>query len=311
MRDEDSGTRSRRDTTSEGSGSSLTRLLLPQTLGLNAFLALGFIAAATAWNVSWLTVVLIILAFVGARNAGHAFNQIVDRRYDALNPRTSGRPLVTGSLSVRTATIVVLLNVIMLFAAAWFLNWLVFLLAPVALALVLGYSYAKRVTAWTTVLLGLVQAMIPAGVYLATKEALPLPALAAGFAVIFFGTAFESVHSLGDIESDKRLGLRSLPLLLGSRRSVLAIGAFLATSLVLFGLFGYLVPFKPAFFIGLAGMAIVGAWEVWFLWRGTQPEGGAAPGPKGLENAGFPLMANLAIGALFFVAVMAGLYLAI
>jgi 4-hydroxybenzoate polyprenyltransferase len=307
MRNEAGKTPSPPDETGDAAGSSFTRLLLPQTLGLNAFLALGFIAAATAWNVSWLTVILILLAFIGARNAGHAFNQIVDRRFDALNPRTSTRPLVTGSMSVRTAAIVVVLNVAILFAAAWFLNWLVFLLAPVALALVLGYSYAKRVTAWTTVLLGLVQAMIPAGVYLATKEALPLPALAAGFAVIFFGTAFESVHSLGDLESDRKLGFRSLPLLLGPRRSVPAIGVFLAISLSLFGLFGYLAPLKSTFFVALAGMAIVAAWEVRLLWRGVQsPEGGSQP--RGLENAGFPLIANLAIGALFFAGVMLGLY---
>jgi 4-hydroxybenzoate polyprenyltransferase len=309
MRNEANETPSAPGSAEADRGSSFAKLLLPQTLGLNAFLALGFIAAATDWNVSWFTIVLILLAFIGARNAGHAFNQIVDRRFDALNPRTADRPLVTGSMSLRTAAMVVVLNVALLFAAAWFLNWLVFLLAPIALALVLGYSYAKRVTAWTTVLLGLVQAMIPAGVYLATKEALPLPALVAGFAVIFFGTAFESVHSLGDMESDRRLGLRSIPLLLGARRAVLATGLILVASLVLFGLFGYLVPLKASFFVLLAAMGAVAAWEVWFLWGQAQSTPGTSPAAKGLENIGFPLMANLAMGGLFFAGVMVGLYL--
>jgi 4-hydroxybenzoate polyprenyltransferase len=293
-------------------GSSLSKLLLPQTLGLNAFLALAFIAAATRWNVSLVTVILILLAFIGARNAGHAFNQIADRRYDTLNPRTADRPLVTGSMSVHTAEVVVGVNVALLFVCAWLLNILVLLLAPIALVLVLGYSFAKRFTAWTTVMLGLVQSMVCAGVYLATWEGLPLVAIAGSAAVLFFGTAFESVHSLGDMDSDARLGLRSLPLLLGPRRSVAAVAAFLACSMALFGVFGYLAAFGTGFYVALLFMCIVCGWEVSSLWSWAGRLTPGRPGRDiltgGLEGGGIPFVANLVIGALFFTGVMLGIF---
>lgn len=274
----------------------LTRLLLPQTLGLNLFLTLGFIGAATAWRVGWLTVVLILLAFVGARNTGHAFNQIVDMRLDRRNPRTQDRPLVTGEMRLSTAYLVVVLNAALVVVASALLNPLVLLLSPVALLLVMGYSYTKRFTTWTTVVLGLVQSMVPVAIYLATREALPLAAVVGGVSVLLFGTAFETVHSLGDVDSDRRLGLHSIPVRLGRRRSVRLTALLLGLSLLSFGAYAFLVPLGAGFLIGLAGMSGFAAWEV-----------GTLVTEKAPIRRVFP--ANFAFAGMFLAAVVLGTFL--
>ncbi len=284
----------------------LSRLLLLQTLGLNAFLVVGFLVAATRLHVAVVTVVLIFLAFFGARNAGHAFNQVVDIRYDRLNPRTQDRPLVSGGMSTSTALLVVAANVALVVGAAALLNPLVLLLAPVGLALALGYSYTKRYTAGTTVLLGLVQSIIPAGVYLATWEALPPAALAGATAVLLFGTGFETIHSLGDLETDRRFGLHSLPLALGPQRAVTLVGVLFGASIVFFGLFGYLASLGIFYYAALVGMAIFAALETRFVARSLAPE---APRETHNLEGGSPLIANLAIGAFFFVGTLLGVFL--
>ncbi len=271
----------------------LNQLLLPQQLGLNLFLALGFIGGATGWRISVWTGLWIVVGFVAFRNAGHAFNQIVDLRYDAQNPRTRDRPLVTGRLSIGAAKLVVLANIVILFVAAYLLNFLVLLLAPVALALVLGYSYTKRYTAWTTVLLGMVEAMIPVGIYLATQQALNLPALVGGFAVLSFGTGFETVHSLGDIASDRELGLHSIPTFLGREGGIAAAAAFFSVSLGLFGIYGAVLGLGGLYLVGLIGMGAALAWEI-----------------RALSKKGLPISkvfwANFAFGMFFLLGILFG-----
>lgn len=276
--------------------SGLSKLLIPRSLGLNLCLAIGFIGAATGFHLEWYTAVLILIAFFGARNAGHAFNQIVDRQFDAQNPRTVDRPLVTGEMSTRTAWIVVGASVAMVIVAAWLINLLVLILAPVALLLVMGYSYTKRFTSWTTVVLGLVQSILPVAIYLATKDELPLAGVVAGVAVMLFGTGFETVHSLGDIESDMRLGLHSIPVLFGRDRSIQFVGAVFTLSLISFGAFSFLAGLAPWFFLGFAAMAVALAWEFISL----------RAGKRGL---GVIFAANFAFGIFFLVAVLLGLYL--
>ena len=270
----------------------VNRLLILQNLGLNAFLTLGFLWAATQGHPSLVDALLVLVAFVGARNAGHAFNQIVDRDLDARNPRTRDRPLVTGSLSVRFAGALVAGNLVVVLVAAWLLNPLVLLLAPLALALVLGYSYTKRYTPFTTVILGSVEAMVPAGVYLALVEGLPPAAWAGIGGVLLFGTAFESVHSLQDLDADRESGIHSLPRSLGERRTVPLVAGLLAASLVFLLLFGTLASLGLPFDLALLAMAAVAAWEI-----------------RGLSTRSVPLRtlfrAHFAMGLAFLLGVWA------
>ncbi len=243
----------------KGAGRELGRFLEIQNLGLNLPFAVAFLLVATDGYPRLVPLLLLLVAFVAARNAGHAFNRWADLRYDTLNPRTQDRALVAGRYAPRTALLLTAANAAVVVVASYFLNPLALILAPVALALVLGYSYTKRFTALTTVFLGLVEAVTPAAVFIGMLGRLPTGALWAVFGILAWGTAFETVHSLGDVGSDRSLGLRSLPLALGPDRSVVLVAVLHAAALVLLGLFGWAEGLGWAYYLGLAVVAALAA----------------------------------------------------
>jgi len=225
---------------STGWAREIGRFLEFQNIGLNLPFAVAFLLAAAHGLPTWQTFVLVVIAVLAARNAGHAFNRWADRALDAQNPRTQHRALVTGRLSPAFALLVTALSAATLVAAAAFLNLLALALSPVALALIFGYSYSKRYTAFTTVYLGLVEALVPAGVFIAVTGTLPVVAVVAVFGMLLWGTAFETVHSLGDLATDRSLGLYSIPRAFGTRASLVLVAVFHAGALLLFGGFGWL-----------------------------------------------------------------------
>ncbi len=235
----------------------LGRFLEIQNLGLNLPFALAFLLLASGGRPNLITLFLIVVAFVAARNAGHSFNRWADRHLDAANPRTRTRALVTGGTSPTFALGFCGLNAAVLVVAAYFLNPLAFVLAPVALALVLGYSYTKRVTSFTTAFLGLVEAVTPAAVYIGVTGTLPVVVLLAVVGLLAWGTAFETIHSLGDVESDRALGLFSVPVRWGVRASVRLVPVLHASALVLLALFGLALHLTSAYFAALVVMAVL------------------------------------------------------
>ena len=236
---------------------SLGRFLEIQTLGLNLAFALAFLLLAAAGHPKPWALLWVIVAFMAARNAGHSFNRWVDRRLDAANPRTKDRALVTGRYSPGFALGFCAANSALLVLAAYLLNPLAFVLAPVALAIVLGYSYTKRVTSFTTAFLGLVQAITPGAVYIAITGTLPWVALIAVFALLAWGTAFETIHSLGDVESDRRLGLFSVPVRWGVPASVRLVVTLHGAAIVLFALFGLALHLTVAYYAALVAMVVL------------------------------------------------------
>ena len=222
----------------------------------------------------WGTFFWILVAMVGARTCAMAFNRIVDRRWDALNPRTAQRHLVTGEISLPSAWLLCLLAAGALIGASWRLNALCFALSPIALFFVCFYSLTKRFTDFTHVWLGLALAIAPVGAWLAVTgkwEWLPadgsLPGLA-GFrrglvvpsvlasAVVLWLVGFDIIYATQDYEFDRTHGLRSLVVRWGP---VNALGvAFLAHLFMwaLLVLFGVLNGFRLAYWIGL--MVILG-----------------------------------------------------
>jgi 4-hydroxybenzoate polyprenyltransferase len=247
------------DVPSSGPTPGLGRFLEIQNLGLNLPFAIAFLLLAAGGLPTVRTAILVVIAFVAARNTGHSFNRYADRRLDAANPRTRGRALVTGQRSPRFALGFAAANAAVLVVAAYLLNPLAFVLAPVALALVLGYSYTKRLTTFTTAFLGLVEAATPAAVYIAVRGTLPLVALVAVGALLAWGTAFETVHSLGDLESDRALGLFSVPVRIGPRASVRLVGALHALALLLLATFGALLGLPLPYFLALGAMGGIAA----------------------------------------------------
>lgn len=276
-------------------GAGLGRFLEIQTLGLNLSFALAFLLLAAGGWPTLRTTVLVVIAFVAARNSGHSFNRWADRRLDAANPRTQGRALVTGQFSPSFALGLAAGNGAVLVVAAYLLNPLAFVLAPVALALVFGYSYTKRVTSFTTAFLGLVQAVTPAAIYIAVRGELPLVALVAVGALLAWGTAFETVHSLGDLASDRALGLFSIPVRVGVRTSVRLVAALHASALLLLATFGVLLDLPLPYFLALAAMGLLAA--------ATDSTLAARP-----TDARVPFERHFALGLLFLAGVVVSLF---
>ncbi|HZY70884.1 MAG TPA: UbiA family prenyltransferase [Thermoplasmata archaeon] len=233
------------------------RFLEIQNLGLNLPFAVAFLLAAARGVPSWWVTGLIVVAFVAARNAGHSFNRWADRGYDAANPRTRGRALPSGRLSPTFALTVAVLSGGLLIVAAGLLNLLALALAPVALALIFVYSYTKRFTALTTPYLGLVEGITPAAIYIAVTGTLPWFVLTAVGALVAWGTAFETVHSLGDVDADRAAGLRSLPARWGPERARRALPLFHATAVGLFVAFVFLARLAPLGLVGVVPMIVV------------------------------------------------------
>jgi 4-hydroxybenzoate polyprenyltransferase len=235
----------------------LGRFLEIQNLGLNVPFALAFVLVAAAGLPKPVPFAFVVVAFVAARNAGHAFNRWADRDLDAVNPRTASRALPRGRLSPGFALAVTAASCAVVVAAAALLNRLALELAPVALALVLGYSYTKRFSSLSTAFLGLVEAITPAAAFVALDGRLPLAALLAVGGVFAWGAAFETVHSLGDLDSDRALGLRSLPVRVGARNAVALVMFLHAAALGFFVAFGLAEGLRPPYFVALA-LIVVG-----------------------------------------------------
>ena len=179
-------------------------------------LPFALIAAFTAmWresrSVHWWQLLLIVVAMVSARTVAMAGNRILDRRFDALNPRTARRELVTGALSLRTAWTGFAVALVIFLAAAAALGWLPLLLAPVAVALLILYSYGKRFTDFPQVLLALAQAVAPVGAWMGVTGGFAWPATALGLAVGTWIGGFDLIYSCQDAEVDRRIGSRSFP----------------------------------------------------------------------------------------------------
>jgi 4-hydroxybenzoate polyprenyltransferase len=177
-----------------------------------AFLGCGL--AAGGWP-GWRVCGWVLAAMVGARSAAMAFNRIADRGYDALNPRTRSRALVSGELSLGFAWGFLAASAALFLAAAASLNRLAFLLAWPALAVILGYSYTKRLTSASHLVLGLALGIAPVGGWVAVRGTLDLPPLILCAAVVCWTAGFDIIYSCQDVGFDAGAGLRSLPRLLG------------------------------------------------------------------------------------------------
>ena len=203
----------------------------------------------------WRVFGLILVAMVCARTCAMSFNRIVDRKFDALNPRTANRHLPAGQISLFSAILLCVIAGAGLVASSFFLNPLCFYLSPVALAVICFYSLTKRFTDYTHVFLGLALALAPVGAWLAVDgvnvsvlEIIQMLILAA--AVVFWLVGFDIIYALQDYEFDREAGLHSLVVAWGPKNAL--TGAFLAHMLMcglLLG-FGLLCRFRIAYMIG-------------------------------------------------------------
>ncbi len=203
------------------------------------------------------TALLILLAMVGARSAAMAFNRLVDAPLDARNPRTADRALPAGRVSRRATIAFIVVNCLIFVGAAALLNRVCLLLSPLALAVILGYSLSKRLTAASHLILGLGLGLAPLGGWLAVRGDLSPAVLVLSGAVTLWVAGFDILYALQDEEFDRREGLFSLPGRLGSRQARYVAAACHGASVLGFALTGWLAPLGGLYLGAAAGAALI------------------------------------------------------
>jgi len=178
---------------------------------------------------------LVVLCMVFARSSAMAFNRYIDRKFDAKNPRTAEREIPAGTISPGAAMTLVILSSLAFVFCAYLINSLCFYLSPVALLVILGYSYTKRFTPLCHLVLGAGLGLAPIGAYLALTEAFAIAPVLLGFAVFFWVSGFDIIYALQDDEFDKSQSLNSIPVALGRKNALLLSRIFhvLCASLLL------------------------------------------------------------------------------
>jgi 4-hydroxybenzoate polyprenyltransferase len=248
------------------------------------FAIAAVVLAAPYGEVTGVRVALVVICIVAARTAAMAFNRLVDRRFDAANPRTREREIPTGTVSVAGATALTVVSGAVFVAGAAALGTTTLALAPIALALVLGYSYTKRFTALCHVILGAAVALAPGGAWIAMSAPVTAaPWLLVG-AVATWVAGFDITYALADREFDRASGLRSIPAVMGeSGARFVSAGLHIATVAALVGV-GMLLDRGVAYFVGCAAVAGLLAVEHWG--EGVAERKGEARGAWVWGNAG-------------------------
>lgn len=224
---------------------------------------------ALAWPshpVSLRTLLWILTAMVGARSAAMGFNRLADRSFDALNPRTQTWELPRGKVTTFEVTALIGVASAVFLYAAYQLNFVCFVLAPLALAIIFFYSLTKRFTWASHLFLGLALALAPIGAWLAVSdsalrlEELKIP-LFLGLAVLFWLAGFDVIYSLQDYEFDRRHGLHSIPVRFGVA-SALRVSALFHLATVLFlALVGLAAELGLVYWLGFLAVSAVLWWE--------------------------------------------------
>jgi 4-hydroxybenzoate polyprenyltransferase len=205
----------------------------------------------------WLTFLLVIICMITARSAAMGFNRFLDRNFDAKNPRTAIREIPAGIISANSALMFVITNCFAFILATYFINTICFLLSPVALFVILFYSYTKRFTPLCHLVLGLGLSLAPVGAYLAVTGQFALLPILFSFAVLFWVSGFDIIYALQDVEFDQSQSLYSIPVMLGKNNALRVSEALHMLSAVMviaagfLGNFGWLYWAGVGVFIGM------------------------------------------------------------
>jgi 4-hydroxybenzoate polyprenyltransferase len=212
---------------------------LPHTVFALPFALVGVVLASYVASITAGDVVWVVVAFTSARFAAMGFNRIVDREIDARNPRTRSREIPSGAMGVREAGVAVAIASLIFFIAAWQLNPLCLMLSALALGWVLFYSYTKRFTRWSHLVLGVGLSIAPVGGYLAITGSWSDPwwmLVALAIAVATWVGGFDILYALQDVSFDRENGLYSVPATVGETKAlgiarVLHLGTVAALSI--------------------------------------------------------------------------------
>jgi len=197
---------------------------------------IGFFLATqyADYSFNWLILIYVMFCMIFARNAAMAFNRYIDKDIDKINSRTEQREIPSGKLSSGSAIYFVIVNSVLFIVTTWFINNLVFFLSPIALFVVLGYSYTKRFTFLCHFILGLGLALAPIGAYLSVTGGFDIIPLIFSFIVLLWTSGFDIIYALQDDEFDKEQLLNSIPVFAGKKNALVISGIlhFLAAILI-------------------------------------------------------------------------------
>ncbi len=184
-----------------------------------------FVAVDKTGALDWKVLALVVLAMIFARSAAMAFNRYLDRDIDKLNPRTKNREIPAGKIAPAKALWVTVMNSVLFIIVTYFINDLVFYLSPVALFVILFYSYTKRFTSFAHFVLGAGLGLAPIGAYLCVVQRFDATPVLLSFLVLSWVSGFDIIYALQDEEFDRKYGLKSIPAMLGMAKSIgLSIG---------------------------------------------------------------------------------------
>ncbi|MBL7807316.1 MAG: UbiA family prenyltransferase [Saprospiraceae bacterium] len=236
----------------------LSLVKFSHTIFAMPFAMVGFFVGTTVagGELSWQKLLLVVLCMVFARSAAMAFNRWLDRDIDAANPRTIVREIPAGLISAKAALSFVIVNALLFIGCTWFINPLCFWLSPVALLVVLGYSYTKRFTWMCHLVLGLGLSLAPIGAYLAVTGHFDwIPVLYSG-AVLLWVAGFDVIYALQDEDFDRSQRLYSMPSFFGKKDALrLSEWMHVGTAVLMILAARHLVTAAPQ--------------TGWLLWAGT------------------------------------------
>jgi len=199
----------------------LSLIKFSHTIFAIPFALIGFFLAAESYDFEWTTLLYVVLCMVFARSAAMAFNRYIDRDIDKANPRTVNvREIPSGRITPNQALIFVIINSLLFILTTYLINPICFTLSPIALIIILGYSYTKRFTALCHLILGLGLALAPIGSYLAVSGKFAAIPILFSVVVLFWVSGFDIIYSLQDEEFDKTQKLHSIPVLLGKKNAL-------------------------------------------------------------------------------------------
>ena len=201
----------------------LSLIKFSHTIFALPFALIGFTLAVSQKEhaFTWDKLLFVLLCMIFARSAAMAFNRYIDRDVDTANPRTAKiREIPNGTIKDRSALRFVIVNCILFMGAAYLLNSLCFILSPIALLVILGYSYTKRFTALCHLILGLGLSLSPIGAYLAVTAQFDILPLLFSCIVLFWVSGFDIIYALQDENFDKEFNLHSIPVLLGQKNAL-------------------------------------------------------------------------------------------
>jgi 4-hydroxybenzoate polyprenyltransferase len=205
----------------------------------------------------WFTFLLVIICMVTARSAAMGFNRWLDRSFDAKNPRTAIREIPAGIISANSALMFVVINCFAFILATFYINTICFFLSPVALFVILFYSYTKRFTPLCHLVLGLGLSLAPIGAYLAVTGHFALLPVLFSFAVLFWVSGFDIIYALQDVEFDQSQSLYSIPVMLGKHQGLRVseilhmLSAVMVIAAGFMGSFGWLYWAGVGVFVGM------------------------------------------------------------